>query len=106
MIHCQLQYPEMQFEILQHITWIGINRNKQNKEDYNSNGIPKLQLDLHLIIIFVPCRQQNKELVMPSGIATWHNVVLVLFVCRDQAIDQDGHEDHQVQDQWRLPCSI
>ena len=36
---------------------------------------------------------------LPSGIATWHNVVFVLFVCRDQAIDQDEHEDHQVQDQ-------
>jgi hypothetical protein len=39
---------------------------------------------------------------LPSGIATWHNVLFVLFVCRDQAIDQDGPEDHQVQDQVKM----
>jgi hypothetical protein len=39
---------------------------------------------------------------LPSGIATWNNVLFVLFVCRDQAIDQDGPEDHQVQDQVKM----
>jgi hypothetical protein len=33
---------------------------------------------------------------LPIGIATWHNVLFVWFVCRDHEIDQD--EDLQAQD--------
>jgi hypothetical protein len=34
---------------------------------------------------------------LPSGNATWHNLYLALFVCRDQSDDQNEVQVHHAQ---------